>query len=132
MVGGTVATHIPDFVTRPLRILVVDRSRDIAEQYVALLNHVGHHTVSVADGDAAMRLVAKQPFDAVICGLKLAGFDGFSLAALLRAHPHTSGARLVAVSGAAGDDVVERSRQAGFDVHHCKPVSIDAILKSLA
>lgn len=85
----------------------------------------------VGDGDAAMRLVAQQPFDAVICGLKLAGFDGFALAGLLRAHPHTSAARLIAVSGAAGDDVVQRSRQAGFDAHHCKPVSIDAILRSL-
>lgn len=103
-----------------------------ADQYVALLNHFGHRAVSVPDGDAAMRLVARQTFDAVICGLKLAGFDGFALAALLRAHPHTSGARLLAISGAAGENLLQRARMAGFDAHHCKPVSIDDILKSLS
>jgi CheY-like chemotaxis protein len=131
MVGDAVATQFSDLIPRPLRILVVDRSRDIAEQYVALLEHFGHRSVSVADGEAAMREVEQQPFDAVIAGLKLGGIDGFNLAARLRAHPHTCAARLVAISGAAGDEVVQRARAAGFDAHHCKPVAVDDILKSL-
>lgn len=131
MVGDDVATQLSDLLTRPLHILVVDRSADIAEQYVALLNHFGHRALGVSDGETAMRMVEQQPFDAVISGLKLAGVDGFTLAALLRAHPNTRAARLIAVSGAAGDEVQRRVRQAGFDAHHCKPVSVDDILKSL-
>ena len=131
MVSDALASHLSELVTHPLDILVVDRSRDITEQFVALLNHFGHRAVSCFDAESAMLRVVQQPFDAVISGLKLPFMDGFAFAQLLRSHPHTSGACLIAVSGAAGTQIVEQSLRAGFDAHFCKPVRVEDILQVL-
>lgn len=131
MVSDALASHLPDLVTHPLDILVVDRSRDITEQFVALLNHFGHRAVSCFDAESALLRVSQHRFDAVISGLKLPFMDGFALAQLLRNHPHTSGACLIAVSGAAGKDTVEQALRAGFNAHFCKPVSVEDILQAL-
>ena len=132
MVSDALASHFSDLVIRPLAILVVDRSADITEQFVALLNHFGHHAVGARDAESALRRVADTPFDAVISGLKLPFMDGLAFAVLLRQHPHTCNARLIAVSGAAGKDIVGQALHAGFDEHFCKPVSVEAILHALA
>lgn len=132
MVSDALASHFSELVTRPLAILVVDRSADITEQFVALLNHFGHHAVGARDAESGLRCVDARPFDAVISGLKLPFMDGLAFAKLLRQHPHARHARLIAVSGAAGKEVVAQALQAGFDEHFCKPVSVEMILHSLA
>jgi CheY-like chemotaxis protein len=48
--------------------------------------------------------------------------DGFEVARLLRADPSLSCTKLVAVSGYALPEDLERSSQAGFDRHVAKPV----------
>lgn len=131
MVGDAIATLFPELVPAPLRILVVDRSADITEQFAGLLAHFGHRVYTACDAAGALRLADEMPFDVVISGLRLAGTDGYELARLLRAHPHARAARLIAVSGACGDEVALRAREAGFDEYHCKPVSVDVILESL-
>lgn len=131
MVGDAIATLFPELVPAPLRILVVDRSTDITEQFAVLLAHFGHRAYTARDAAGAMRMVDEMPFDVVISGLKLPGVDGFELARLLRVHPHAMAARLIAVSGASGEEVVAEAKRAGFDEHHCKPVSVDVIVESL-
>ena len=126
--GDAVATRLTAHVPAPLRILLVDRSSDITEQYGVLLGHLGHHSSAACDGASALALVAAMPFDVVISGLKLLDMDGYALAARLRAHPNTSGARLIAVSGASGKTIGDLARQAGFDEYYCKPASVDQIV----
>ncbi|QYF93446.1 response regulator [Massilia sp. PAMC28688] len=131
MVGDALALHLPELVTRPLDILVVERNHDIRQLFTSLLNHFGHRAVSVSDAEAALRLVDGKRVDAVVSGLTLPCMDGFTLAGLLRLHPNAGGARLIAVSGAAGQEVTERALRAGFDAHFCKPVGVEDILLAL-
>lgn len=132
MIGDALTAQLPDLVTRPLDILVVDRNRDINELFASLLNHFGHRAVCVSDAEAALRMVGERKFDAVISGLTLPFMDGFALAGLLRGHANTRDARLIAVSGASGQEITERALRAGFDAHFCKPVRVDDILLALA
>ena len=55
--------------------------------------------------------------------------DGFAVARALREDPALSRTRLIALSGYAQPEDVERTRTAGFDRHLAKPVDPEEILR---
>ena len=54
-----------------------------------LLNHRGHESREACDGDSALKLVTRQPPDAVITDVLMPGLDGYQLARALRSRPAT-------------------------------------------
>ncbi len=60
----------------------------------------------------------------------LPGMDGYELARALRGRYGTS-VRLVALTGYGQPSDIDRTRQAGFDAHLVKPVSLEAIQAAL-
>ena len=107
----------------PLRVLVVDDNVDAAAVLAALLRLLGHEVTLAHDGPAALAAAAAAPPDLVLLDIGLPGMDGYAIAARLRAAGHTRAA-LVAVTGYGREDDVRRSRDAGFDHHLVKPVSL--------
>ncbi|TAL98115.1 MAG: response regulator [Paraburkholderia sp.] len=53
--------------------------------------------------------------------------DGFELARAMRGKPRTAGALLIALTGYGQARDRQLSREAGFDHHFVKPVSVDEI-----
>jgi len=68
----------------------------------------------------------------VLCDLGLPGLDGYEVARRLRADPRLRALPLVALSGYALAEDVERSRAAGFDRHLAKPVDLQVLERELA
>jgi CheY-like chemotaxis protein len=65
--------------------------------------------------------------EVVICDIGLPGMDGCAVATALRADANLRSARLIALSGYARPEDLQRSAAAGFDAHIAKPASVQAI-----
>jgi CheY-like chemotaxis protein len=115
----------------PLRVLVVDDIRDVADALRELLELSGY-TVAVAfSGPEALEVARQFRPEVVLCDLGLPGMDGYAVAAALRQDPVTAGARLIALSGYGQQEDQRRSRETGFDLHLTKPVKFEVLQRLL-
>jgi CheY-like chemotaxis protein len=68
----------------------------------------------------------------VLCDIGLPGMDGYQVARAFRADEALKGTYLVALSGYALPEDLQRAQEAGFDRHLAKPPSIQKIEEALA
>jgi signal transduction histidine kinase/ActR/RegA family two-component response regulator len=114
-----------------LRLMVVDDNRDAAESLAMLLQLKGHHVITANNGPAALRQVARETPDIIFLDLGMPDMDGFEVAHRLRMLTKGRQPALVALTGWGGEDDQRRSRDAGFDRHLTKPVSMEALEQAL-
>ena len=113
------------------RVLVVDDNADSAESLAELATLMGH-TVDVAlDGPTAVDMARANPPDVVLCDIGLPGMSGYDVARALRSSCGRT-IQLVAVSGYAQPEDVERAIEAGFDGHIAKPPDPEEVERVLA
>jgi PAS domain S-box-containing protein len=116
-----------------LSICVIDDNEDAADSLHDLLELEGHDVHVAMDGQLGIDLVLAVHPDVVLCDVGLPGIDGFEVARRLRAAGST--AMLVALTGYASSEDVQRAQDAGFDHHLAKPTDLDrldAVLASVA
>lgn len=105
---------------RRLTVLVADdddTNRDVAR---LVLEGLGHRVVTAADGAEALRGVLDGDIDLAVLDLQMPELDGTEVAARIRQAGRA--VRLVAMTGAGDDGLVDRCREAGFDEVLVKPV----------
>ncbi|MBE7941231.1 MULTISPECIES: ATP-binding protein [Ramlibacter] len=124
---GSVAAPV-----KPLRVLVVDDNEDGAAMLQALLESDGHTVRREGDGESAMAAARAFHPDLVLLDIGLPGRDGWEVARALRGEPAGRDAVLVAVTGYGQPADLQRSREAGFDGHLLKPVSLEAVYGVMA
>jgi signal transduction histidine kinase len=112
---------------RPRRILVVDDNVDVADMMAELLEEMGHVVRTANDGETALAVVPQFAPEVALLDLGLPVMDGLELARKLRAAPGCP--FLVAVTGYGRGSDQERAREAGFDAHLVKPVSVETVLR---
>jgi PAS domain S-box-containing protein len=118
---------------RDRRILVVDDNVEAAQMLAALLETLGEHRVTVAhDGTSALREVSESRPEIVLLDIGLPGLDGYEVGSRMRGDPRFDGTLLVAVTGYGQEEDRRRSREAGFDEHLVKPVSVAELEDVLA
>jgi len=125
----------PDALLRgpaAVRALVVDDNADAAELVVEILRAMGHDARAATDGRSALEVAAALHPDLALLDIGLPVMDGYELAAHMRRLPGLSSMRLVAITGYGQDSDRLRSREAGFDAHLVKPVSIHALAQVIA
>jgi CheY-like chemotaxis protein len=103
------------------RVLVVEDNVDAAASLADLLRLDGHEVEVAHDGAEALRKARSWRPHVVLCDLGLPVADGYEVARQLRQDPALSGTFLVALTGYALPDDVQRARDAGFDEHLTKP-----------
>lgn len=108
------------------RVVVIDDNVDAAEVLQVMLETLSH-TVSIAhDAASGAALARRLAPDVVLCDIGLPGeTDGFGVARLLAAQANSP--YLVALTGYGSDEDRRRSREAGFDEHVTKPVSLETL-----
>ena len=117
----------PADVARPLKVLVVDDNVDAADSLALLLEAEGHQTRTEYSGPAALTAAADFLPDAVLCDLGMPGMDGHAVARSLRADARQASTLLIALTGWGNEDDKRRTREAGFDAHLVKPVTLDTL-----
>jgi CheY-like chemotaxis protein len=110
-----------------MRILIVEDHRDSAEMMGLALRRQGYEVESVGSGGDALRACRDNRFDVLIADIGLPDFDGWELLGRIRDKP----AKSIAFTAYAMVADVERSRQAGFDAHLSKPVTLAVLLETL-
>jgi CheY-like chemotaxis protein len=118
--------------SRSARVLIVEDSRDTAETLRDVLELYGNMVCVAYSGPEAVALARQFQPTVVLCDLGLPGMDGYEVARALRGDPETRAACLIAVSGYGQEEDVQRSREAGFDLHLTKPIDLDGLERFLA
>ena len=117
-----------------MKILVVDDNRDAADTCAALLELSGHHVQTAYTGRHAFELAESFRPHALLMDIGLPDFDGYQLAAKVRAAPWGRAIILIAVTGWGQEEDRRRAFDAGCDHHLTKPIAaetVEALLLSL-
>jgi PAS domain S-box-containing protein len=114
------------------RILVVDDNVDAAESLGMLLELLGHEVQVLTSGASVRESARAYRPDFILLDIGLPGMDGFEVAEQLRADPVFDEVFLVAMTGYGCEEDRRRSREAGFDRHLVKPVSLELLEQLLA
>ena len=159
--GGTIAAHSPglgqgtEFVVRlPIaleevavdgsarsstlvpggrrRVLIIEDNIDAADSLREALEFSEHEVEVAYNGPAGIAKAREYKPEVVFCDIGLPGMDGFDVARAFRADDALKGSYLVALSGYALPEDVQRASEAGFDQHLAKPPNLDILEQTLA
>ncbi|HMA94463.1 MAG TPA: response regulator [Polyangiaceae bacterium] len=112
------------------RVLIIEDNLDAAQTLREVLELADHSVEIARDGTEGLAKARSFEPDIVLCDIGLPILDGYAVARQMRADPRLRSTFLVALSGYALNEDVERSKQAGFDRHIAKPASME-VIKSL-
>jgi CheY-like chemotaxis protein len=124
--------HAPVKPAEPARVMVVEDNPDIARVVAALVKRCGHEARVAHDGPTALKLAQQFHPDVALLDIGLPGMSGHDLARHFREDRELCNMRLVALTGYGQEEDRRRSREAGFDEHLTKPVSLDRLQAVLA
>ena len=111
-------------------VLIVDDDAALREGLAETLADLGHRAEQAADGEAALRRIARGGVDAVLLDLRMPGLDGMEVLRRLRARAEPPPvAVLTAVPTAA--NTIEAMRLGAVD-HLAKPIGRDDLAALLA
>lgn len=110
-----------------LEILIVDDCLDTTASWGLLLRAWGHEVTIAHTGPEALQLAEQRPPDVILLDIGLPGMNGWEVAQRLRRIPGLEHAVLIAVSGYGREEDQLRSREAGCDLHLCKPVDLNLL-----
>jgi CheY-like chemotaxis protein len=114
------------------RVLIIEDNVDAADSLREVLAF-GDHVVEVAySGPEGLARAREFKPEVVLCDIGLPGMDGYQVARAFRADKGLKGTYLVALSGYALPEDLQRAHEAGFDRHLAKPPSIEKIEQVLA
>jgi CheY-like chemotaxis protein len=113
------------------RILLVDDHLDSVVSMGRLLRLLGYEVRAALDGANALVCAGEFRPDVALIDLSLPGLDGYTVARRIRALEATRETRLIAISGWATKDCEWRTRDAGFEMHLLKPVSMGDLTAAL-
>jgi DNA-binding response OmpR family regulator len=111
------------------RILVVEDEANLAQGLLFNLEAEGHEVSVEGDGEAALEILRRESFDAVILDVMLPGKNGFDVSAALRADGNYVPV-LMLTARARSEDVVQ-GFAAGADDYLPKPFDLSVLLARL-
>ncbi len=113
---------------RPLRILLVEDHAETRSAITILLRQRDYQLHSVPSARQAAHAASKKPFDLVISDLGLRDRSGYDLMRQLRARHNLKG---IALSGFGSENDQKLSKDAGFEMHIVKPVTLEALEQAI-
>jgi len=108
-------------------ILIIDDNADIRESLSLLLESFGHKVYVASSGLAGITEARKVKPDCVLCDIGLPEFNGYQVAATFRSDTDLCATYLIALSGYAQPEEIDKALKAGFDIHLAKPPNFDLL-----
>ncbi|MEV4638480.1 SpoIIE family protein phosphatase [Actinoplanes sp. NPDC049548] len=120
--AGAATVHGKVEDARQGRVLLVDDNADLRDHVARLLRPSWEVTTAV-DGQDALELARRDPFDLVLTDVMMPRLDGFGLIKALRADERTRDVPIVVLSARAGEESSVEGLAAGADDYLVKPFS---------
>jgi CheY-like chemotaxis protein len=117
--------------SKVLRVLLIEDHADTAESLKEALELNGHQVEVAGTGLEGIEKARTFHPDVILCDLGLPGMDGLEVARRMRSDPELRASNLIAFSGYARAEDVDKSKQAGFVQHLAKPADVDALESTL-
>lgn len=114
-----------------LSVLVVEDHPVNQEVALGFLTGLGHRPTIAATGEAALELLAREGFDAVLMDVNLPGISGIETTRRLRALPGLAHLPVIGVSAHAQPKDRDACRTAGMDTVVAKPLTPEALADAL-
>lgn len=111
------------------KILVVDDNDINREIALGLLQELGCHVVCVPDGQSALQLLDRQPFDVVLLDLEMPDMDGFTCARHIRENrnPAIANIAIAAMTAHAFGEMRAQAAAAGMNGYITKPLDVSQL-----
>ena len=116
----------------PDTILAVDDNPQNLKLVRLLLAAEGHHVVTAADADEALRVLETTTPAVILMDLQMPGMDGLELTRRLKADPARSEIIVIALTAYAMRGDRERALAAGCDDSVTKPIDTTALVSLVA
>jgi len=114
-----------------LRILEVDDDFDVADSCALLIKCLGADVRVAYDGETALAVVPEFKPHLALIDIGMPRMDGCETARRLRALPEGKALVLAALTAWSHTEVRHRIREAGFDHHLVKPLTMEALEQML-
>lgn len=114
------------------RVLVVDDNENAAKTMGWMLELMfGHHVRLAHDGPSAIATAKSFLPDLVLLDIGLPGMNGYEICHAMRQEPSLKNTVIVAQTGWGQAEHRQRSKNAGFNSHLVKPVTVDMLQRLL-
>jgi two-component system CheB/CheR fusion protein len=110
-----------------LRILLVDDAEEVVLTCQTLLDMHGAEVTGATSGQAALGILAERDVDLLITDISMPGMDGYALLRAARQLPRYASLPAIAVTGLTREKDIAMAREAGFDAHIGKPMSVERL-----
>lgn len=119
-------------ISSSLRILVIDDIPDLAESLCALLCCLGHEVMVAYNGIEGLTKAKEHRPEVIFCDIGLPGMNGYEVGRNIRADDELRDTFLIALTGYALPEDLDKAMEAGFQRHLAKPVDITKLKLTLA
>jgi PAS domain S-box-containing protein len=126
--AGSSAVDEPD---TSLNVLVVDDEEAVVRLVSRLLSDLGHRSTLVTSGEAALEALGHEPFDLVLCDVKMPGLNGFELVAAMRERDPDLAERVIFVTGDTLSTTTRRQLEQSGNQFLPKPFAIEQLEATL-
>ncbi|WPP01567.1 CheR family methyltransferase [Pseudomonas sp. HR96] len=114
-----------------LRVLLVDDADEVLEMMCLLLESEGAVVYATADPLLALAAAMAESFEVILSDIGMPGMDGHQLIREIRAEGLNRNTPAIALTGYGRENDVALAREAGFNLHLSKPVSVEALIESV-
>jgi len=132
LVGETASPAAAPVAAERLRVLVVDDEPHILHYMQATLESWGHEVVLASDGSQALKRALTQPFDLIICDLRMPRLGGREMhQTLAQMHPAVADRMVFATGDTVRGDTLQFLERLGRPFLQ-KPFKLDELRRVLA
>lgn len=115
-----------------LNVLVVDDEEPVVRLIARLLRDLGHRSTVVTSGEAALGTLGSEPFDLMLCDVKMPGLNGFELVSAMRDRDPDLADRVIFITGDTLSTTTRSQIERGGNLFLPKPFSIEQLEQTIA
>lgn len=112
-------------------VIMIDDNKDLNDITCQLLRIIGYETAAALSGEEGIAKAKEKKPKAILCDIGMKGMNGYDVAKYIRQDNELKDIYLIAISGYSSKEDMERSLDAGFNMHLSKPINFEVLKKTL-
>src|SRR5690349_267659 len=109
-----------------MRLLIVDDDAGLRQSLALLLQEAGDEVAAESDPEQALRRAIAEPFDAILCDVRMPKMDGLTFLRRYRAEGGSALLIMMSAYGTEDDTALAAMREGAYDYLH-KPFRPDEV-----